>query len=409
MKYLKLFENHSEYEGFVSGGTMEKPNVSHCVQENEVHYTPHTWADEYLIFDIIEGGTIVWKAATTATTVATISYKLNDGDWTEITSSTAGTSFNVSDGDKVRFKGSNAQYATSNSKYNSFRGSTASFNVKGNIMSLINGDSFANATTLESDYTFIRLFVNTNIVNAKKLVLPATTLANYCYAYMFAGCTSLTVVPELPATTLANSCYLGIFANCTNLTVGTELPATALTYQCYEGMFSGCENLTIAPELPATTLAKYCYASMFLGCTSLVTAPELPATTLGEGCYVFMFTNCQNLANVPSILPATTLADASGEYDGCYLSMFNGCTSLTTAPELPATTLTKYCYRFMFSGCTSLNSITCLATNISATDCTTNWVNGVASNGTFTKAASMNDWTTGVDGIPNNWTTQDAS
>lgn len=38
MDYLKLFQNHSEYEAFVSGGTMMKPNVSHCINENEVHY-----------------------------------------------------------------------------------------------------------------------------------------------------------------------------------------------------------------------------------------------------------------------------------------------------------------------------------------------------------------------------------
>ena len=40
MDYLKLFQNHSEYEAFVSGGTMVRPNVSHCVSENEVHYNP---------------------------------------------------------------------------------------------------------------------------------------------------------------------------------------------------------------------------------------------------------------------------------------------------------------------------------------------------------------------------------
>ena len=40
MDYLKLFQTHSEYEAFVSGGTMVKPNVSHCVSENEVHYNP---------------------------------------------------------------------------------------------------------------------------------------------------------------------------------------------------------------------------------------------------------------------------------------------------------------------------------------------------------------------------------
>ncbi len=47
MEYLKLFQNHTEYESFVSGDTMVKPNVSHCVQENEVHYNP--WTDPRLI------------------------------------------------------------------------------------------------------------------------------------------------------------------------------------------------------------------------------------------------------------------------------------------------------------------------------------------------------------------------
>ena len=34
---------------------------------------------------------------------------------------------------------------------------------------------------------------------------------------MFEGCTSLTTAPELPATTLADSCYSYMFYNCTNL------------------------------------------------------------------------------------------------------------------------------------------------------------------------------------------------
>ena len=41
--YLKLFENHSQYETFIGGGgdtPYVKPNVSHCIAENEVHYNP---------------------------------------------------------------------------------------------------------------------------------------------------------------------------------------------------------------------------------------------------------------------------------------------------------------------------------------------------------------------------------
>jgi len=37
-KYIKLFENHSGYATFINGGGVELPNVSHCIQENEVHY-----------------------------------------------------------------------------------------------------------------------------------------------------------------------------------------------------------------------------------------------------------------------------------------------------------------------------------------------------------------------------------
>lgn len=47
--------------------------------------------------------------------------------------------------------------------------------------------------------------------------LPATTLAGYCYAEMFQGCSSLTAAPKLPATSLADHCYFEIFLNDTNV------------------------------------------------------------------------------------------------------------------------------------------------------------------------------------------------
>ena len=39
MKYIKLFNNHSGYTEYVNG-EVARPNVSHCIQENEVHYNP---------------------------------------------------------------------------------------------------------------------------------------------------------------------------------------------------------------------------------------------------------------------------------------------------------------------------------------------------------------------------------
>ena len=143
----------------------------------------------------------------------------------------------------------------------------------------------------------------------------------------------------------------------------------------FYSLFRDCVNLVSAENLvlPATTLANWCYASMFSNCTSLTTAPELPATTLAYACYSGMFTNC---------------------------------TSLTTAPALPATNLASRCYGGMFFGCSRLNYIKCLATNISASDCTYSWVRDVASTGTFVKNLNMTSWTTGTSGIPTGWTVE---
>jgi hypothetical protein len=38
-KYLKLFQNHTEYEDAKASG-IELPNISHCINEAEVHYNP---------------------------------------------------------------------------------------------------------------------------------------------------------------------------------------------------------------------------------------------------------------------------------------------------------------------------------------------------------------------------------
>ena len=213
------------------------------------------------------------------------------------------------------------------------------------------------ATTLEIrcyEYMFSGC---TSLTNAP--MLPATTLRGGCYSHMFSGCTSLTNAPVLPITTLANSCYEYMFSGCTSLTNAPVLPATTLADNCYVCMFSGCTSLTNAPELPATTATYHCYNSMFYGCKSLTTAPNLPATTLKERCYSRMFKNCTSLVNAPE-LPATTLVSY------CYEYMFEGCTSLTNAPELPATTLGYECYSGMFSGCTGLTT----APNLPATTLT---------------------------------------
>ena len=378
----------ASYSGFTATG-------------NVTVYQAADFSTKPLTFKISSPGTINWAASNRYLT-KTIEYKLNNGEWTSITSNMEGVKITVNADDKIQFRGNNAAYSTSSSYYSTFKGSTAGLEIEGNIMSLINPTDFSILTTLESNFTFNNLFKGcTGLTSTKNLILPATTLTQYCYSGMFYGCTSLTTAPELPANTLVDYCYSSMFQDCTNLLIPPELPAMTLASNCYQYMFYGCRSLTTAPELPANTLADYCYDGMFYGCTSLTTAPELPANTLVDYCYSSMFQDCTNLL-IPPELPAMTLASS------CYSSMFDGCTSLTTAPQLPATTLANYCYSHMFNGCTRLNYIKCLATDIPTSYCTNNWVSGVASRGTFVKNPNMTSWTTGTNGIPSGWTVQDA-
>ena len=194
--------------------------------------------------------------------------------------------------------------------------------------------------------------------------------------------------------------FIGFNSECATLTKAPELPATTLADGCYAEMFLGCKSLTTAPALPATTLTDRCYAGMFYDCTSLSAAPSLPATTLARYCYGRMFSRCTSLTAAPS-LPATTLVDY------CYSSMFYGCTSLTAAPSLPATTLADYCYCSMFSNCSKLASMDVSFTVWNPTNATTSWVNGAGTQATgektFTCLAALPN-IIGNSNIPSEWT-----
>lgn len=225
-----------------------------------------------LTFEILTGGTINFRHNRTLfgdVGNLTVQYQINNGTWTNLTSSTGGTSIQVASGDVVKFRGDNATYSTLPLSYTTFSGSTASFNLCGNIMSLIDSTGFTGMSVVSSEYCFNRLFANTRVYTAEDLVLPATIIAQHAYT-----------------------------------------------------------------------------------------------------------------------------------------SMFQDCIYLTKSPELPVPELTANCYDEMFNGCVRLAHIRCYATNISALNCTYNWVQDVAASGTFVKHTMMNDWTTGNNGIPTGWVVQ---
>lgn len=394
---------------FTACSVNDNPTPEPVIPEPEIPETP---LQTPLTFEALEPGAVVTFNINTEAATNPVYYRTcaagTWSQWSVYESNTDVTLANV--GDKVQFKGDNDSYysdATIPNSASRFLCPNAC-KVYGNIMSLIDSDDFEHAATLTEPYALSALFAGSmiQIDPENPLLLPATKLSPYCYFMMFTGCMNLQYAPELPAATLAKQCYFCMFAGCSALTKTPELPATTLAEECYLAMFLECSSLTKASDLPATELAESCYDSMFGRCENLTDVPEgLPAKTLAKRCYDSMFYGCKSMVYAP-ILPATTLADS------CYSEMFFGCEKLECfvfKPDfempivLPAETLTKGCYYNMFAGCSSLRELNCYATDISAEDCTKDWLSGVSTSGYFRTYSYLPWEENSPNGIPAGW------
>lgn len=219
-KHLKLFVNHSAYSQAESN--LDKPNVTVCQQEGDIHFNPapHDYSTDYFTIESLEDGNTLYFGSITTNPSnfgSTIFYSLDNGStWQQYSATkkcSANTPISLDANQKILFKTLNSV-----KHYDHFL-CLKTFKVYGNSMSLIYGDQFIGQTSLnEINYVFRDLFANCeNLLDASNLVLPAITLTQSCYYDMFNNCASITRAPELPATRLVDTCYYQMFKGCTNL------------------------------------------------------------------------------------------------------------------------------------------------------------------------------------------------
>lgn len=170
-----------------------------------------------------------------------LEYTTNGVDWSDfVVGTTTVTLPNIGDRVAIRAKTTNQRMASgwSTGAANYFSGSGA-LKISGNINSLLNRNP-EQVSSLPY-YAFASLFStqssSDSFRDASELILPATSLGNYCYCRMFYYSTGLEKSPYLPATTLANNCYDHMFYGCYSLNsikigyTGTfgEAPSNAFT------------------------------------------------------------------------------------------------------------------------------------------------------------------------------------
>ena len=228
-------------------------------------------------------------------------------------------SFTLAVGDATKHWDGTLEYFASDRTWTTWDGTTTLSAVADDGEYVLYLRGTGNTVITGSDFNYRWVFTGSDISctgNIENLLDYSTvesgnypTMADYCYAYMFYDCTSLTQAPALPAMTLSTPCYAYMFEGCPDLSQAPALPATTLSTQCYAYMFRGCTSLTQAPALPAMTLSTQCYVYMFRGCTSLTQAPALPAMTLADYCYDSMFDGCTRLK-----LSSTKTGEYTQEY-----------------------------------------------------------------------------------------------
>ena len=236
----------------VSGSTKAYYGTTEVFSGGNIDYSK-----EYLTFEVLTGGTIVWEANNAGTVDRTIYYSKNNGSWYEMTSIPMGTTISVNAGDIVRFKGNTggtSAGANDASNYCWFKNSTAYFNVYGNIESIASEDFATSAVTLTRN--FKGLFRGSKAVDISNLYLPSPTV-QFQYSFLFRECASLINTPDLShINAFTKSGLGGMFSVCPSLTSVDNLPVVTSSYgadAAFTLMFSGSTNLTYVRNISTYT------------------------------------------------------------------------------------------------------------------------------------------------------------
>lgn len=257
MKHIELFK-----DGFDST-VQEKiqpenwPYIAHDIVSGEMVYTlvPEPDTINYFYIESLEDNNVITLDSTTwagyGDNKSKLEYSNNTTSWTSMNGV---DSITINNGEYLYMRCIDGNICkdetTTEQEFEKplFKTSTRC-NIGGNINTVMFDYTYKTEDCILPMAAFVYLFVGidwtneepTNyITDASKLVLPATALADYCYNYMFYGCISLTVAPELPATTLVNGCYVAMFVGCTSLNyikcLATDISADSCTALWVEGV-----------------------------------------------------------------------------------------------------------------------------------------------------------------------------
>ena len=144
-----------------------------------------------------------------------------------------------------------------------------------------------------------------------------------------------------------------------------------------------------------------CIMTLLSGITADETTELYTGTTYTFG---ILFSGSTNLTSAKDLILPPNMTTY------CYYKMFQGCIKLLYGPTIPTEVLPEYSCGYMYDGCTNLKYIKLLALDVNATNCMSNWVNNVQTNGgEFWMNPNATWWRVATNGIRSGWTVFDGT
>ena len=343
MKYLKLFDTHSDYTDFINT-EIDKPNVSYCLDAKDIHFNPIKVESVFTAkFDVED-----------ATNPTPLYFYL----------SRQGTSFEilgVNMFDKVEVDGTEVSVADLDTNHGGYQLSVGEHTVEYTLKdpTLIGAIFDEQAGTLIS-YGII--FDDIDSLTSVTIPSSVTTIGYNAFGRC-SGLTSITIPNSV------TSIGEGAFSGCTGLTSIT-IPNSVTSIG--EGAFSGCSGLTsITIPNGVTSISEGAFAF----CSSL-TSVEIPnsVTSISDGA----FGGCTGLTSVGPVgsnagvkIPNSVTSIGTDAFNGCSgltnINIPNSVTSISdgafeacsglTSVTIPSSVVSIG--NKAFYGCGSLTSVTC--------------------------------------------------
>lgn len=374
-KYIRLFENHDEYLEYLNGGGMILPNVSHCIDVNDVHYNP--WFDNrivvtYYVEDISQP--------------TRISGYQKGGDFDPIYPINNLKKIIIDN--KIELLPSEVERAT-DEQWGFARHAIYQFDTIGEhtIQYVLNTEEYDDQSTGE-------IYREFNLPSALckdcTEVVAVKFPEGIQYINGFSGCTNLSsvIIPD-SVQEYGNSCFSHTKIN------PIYIPKQIQSIGNYCFSWTNPTSISVDSENPYFDSRNNCNAvietatnKLVCGCTDTVIPQEIQSFSGGAfaGTDITSFITPSSVTEIPYSLCAgcTKLNNLSIGENVTIINMsaFNGCTALTNV-TIPNSVKTISSYSFgdctslqtltigtgvtsidygAFDGCTGLTSITCLAT-----------------------------------------------